>query len=101
MKDLEKQIEEYASRFAELQSFKKDSKIYNVCSNSVIMGAKSQAAKEYWQQGMYSEKEVKELIFKLRGSRIIYENPLTDRPCSTTNWTFHNFEEWFGQNKKK
>lgn len=87
MKNLEKQIEKAA---------KKDHP-YNGSEFSwtiddrrecFIEGAKSTAAKEYWQEGMYSEEEVKVLIQKFNKEQ-----------CAST-W-FDDDEQWFEQNKKK
>lgn len=62
----------------------------NIGAKSAIWGIKSDAAKEYWQRGMYSEEEVKKLCkyaMEFAQERREYAHEL--------------IEEWFEQNKKK
>ncbi len=82
MKDYEKQIEEVAKNFSNIYSERE----------LFIDGAKSEAAKEYWQQGMCSEEEVFILIEK------IYRTGIYQR--ETYNKSM-NLTEWFDNNKKK
>lgn len=87
----EKNIEkaaEYYSNIIESISMQSFNKIQ--CADDYIAGVKSEAAKEYWQKGMYSEDEVIELLSKM----------------DYCGWV-GNFagpdvrKEWFEQNKKK
>lgn len=55
-------------------------------------GAKSNTAKEYWQQGMYTEEEVKLLCAKLLDN---FTNP------EYLKTVVKDFPNWFEQNKKK
>ena len=92
MKDLEKQIEEAAYNCSE--DFRDSYKRQTVRIDSFITGAKSQAAKEYNQQGMYSGKEVRQLF--IDGAEEFFSQ----------NKVFGDFLlkqdlEWFEQNKKK
>lgn len=99
MEDLEKKIEEAAELYG-----KSYDDIFGTCgvaTDSFESGAKSPEAKAFHQQGMYTEEEVKEVLLKSQGSWIVYENPLTDRRCCTSNWEFEYFNIWFEQNKKK
>ena len=77
MKDLEKQIKDAAYNFLVKVN---QSPYYS--KEAFIAGAKSEAAKEYWQQGMYSEEEVKKFLYNL------WEADDDD------------FEKWFNENKK-
>lgn len=78
MKDLEKQIEEAALR--------REKVLNGSLTRAWKDGALSHEAKEYWQQGLYTEKEVKDLI---HGFHIV------------TDGTLRFEEKWFEQNKKK
>ena len=55
-----------------------------------MAGAKSKAAKEYWQRGMYSEEEVKRLC------KYAMEFAQERR-----EYAYELIDEWFEQNKKK
>lgn len=85
MGDLEKQIEEAAYKYGNKTNS-------HVGDNNFIVGAKSEAAKEYWQQGMYSEEEVFNLIDRIYTTGI-YQ-------METYNKSM-NLKAWFDQNKKK
>ena len=63
-----------------------------LAEHSFIVGANSPAAKEKWQQGMYTEGEVKVL------SEILYHFAKHGKEPTYTSLIF---EEWFEQNKKK
>lgn len=81
-KDLEKQIEEAA-----VKSIANDKATKQSPFSCFINGAKSQEAKEYWQQGTYSEEEVMKLCYSAMKER---------------DYTpYCVFQEWFEQNKKK
>ena len=61
--DLEKQIEEAAEKYSLNGDWTMFAEKEIVRKEAYISGAKSEAAKEYWQQGMYSEDEIWELLF--------------------------------------
>ena len=85
MNDLEKKIEEAAKK----SSMDYDSRdyTYDIAKQEFIIGAKSPEAKEYWQQGMYTEEEVTTLINRLL-EFIAHHEP--------SEW-----KKWLDQNKKK
>lgn len=93
-KDLEKKIEEAARIRSKLkEGFDVgEERYYNSQAldnyHSFIEGAKSFEAKEYWQQGMYTEEEVKALL-----------NKYLIEQCAS-KWDYSD-DEWFEQNKKK
>ena len=65
-KDLEKQIEEAAKLcpFIQLNNCSTiDEQVVGI--QSAIWGIESEAAQKYWQQGMYTEEEVKEFNFQI------------------------------------
>lgn len=86
MKDL-KQIEEEAEKFKRSDNMMVGAghDNLNVKRHSFVEGAKSQSAKEYHQQGMYTEIEVFNLLKKLSNGEI----PI--------NW----LNAWFYDRKKK
>jgi len=103
MEDLEKKIEDgidWKSEIREADLFQSINKyVHGVAQvnntidlDAIYKGAtefiKSEAAKEYWQQGMYTEKEMKELTNQA------YLNGIKDIGLDKHN-------EWFEQNKKK
>ena len=78
MNNLEKKIEEAAKMYvAKNRQIASEESI-----ESFIDGAKSPEAKEYWQHGMYTEKEVFELL-------------------KNSHFEDMNIIEWFELNKKK
>lgn len=83
MKDYEKQIEEAAIESSNGSWNESD------WTSGFIYGAKSPEAKEYWQQGMYSEEEVKRLCSKAW----LIKGDIND--------LIYQFDNWFEQNKKK
>lgn len=91
MKDLEKQIEEAAETNANSLSktIDLDELDFIIANNAFITGAKSPETKEYWQQGMYTEEEVKDLLDKH-----------TDIVWVPEGYS-KIFPEWFEQNKNK
>ena len=84
---LEKQIEEAA----EIEYSIKDGLLSNrerdISRSAYIKGTKSEAAKAFHQQGMYSEEEVKQLLNQCN--------------CLSKSIEDFNEQEWFEQNKKK
>jgi hypothetical protein len=54
---------------------------------SIKFGMGCSFTKEYWQQGMYSEKEVKQLLNQCN--------------CLSKSIEDFNEQDWFEQNKKK
>lgn len=97
MKDYEKQIEEAANKHIESREHK-DSSRY-----SFLYGVKSPEAKEFHQQGMYTEEEVKEILesFQWYAKDNCEANYLDEETAEIVFGYDYNFEEWFGQNKKK
>lgn len=87
-KDLEKKIEEVATKKYEKTrgSFSPGSKFLE---KVFVEGAKSSEAKEYWQQGMYTEEEVLNLF---NGSISVH--------CFDKRGFTISFPRWFEQNKK-
>lgn len=103
MKDLEKEIEEAALVYAKNDKTPTDYFCDETLETCWISGAKSLEAKEYWQVGMYSEKEVWEFIracLKATGSNI---NATMHNIGANAYIEFNGDElkEWFEQNKKK
>lgn len=97
MEEIEKKIEEAAENFivknTKPNNVDLEDHFVNFSGGSFekdcwISGAKSEAAKQYWQQGMYSEEEVKELLIKC----LAYTN---------ISILGKEFENWFNKNKKK
>lgn len=90
MNDLEKQIEEAAYKYG--------NKINShVGDNNFIVGAKSPEAKQYWQQGMYSEEEVEILCLKAINDSLTSVNRfMNNSDCELIDQNI-----WFEQNKKK
>lgn len=86
MKDYEKQIAKAAYKYSH-------SRLNNAYYN-FLEGAKSPEAKEFHQQGMYSEEEVKALIWEGR----TFFQARTD-----VAWKYvrEQFSDWFEENKKK
>lgn len=71
-----------------------------------VAGAKSEAAKEYWQQGMYSEEEVLKLIRQaFQGARTKRRAELKVGYDYVTGlkrkYLYPDAKEWFEQNKKE
>ena len=91
MNELEKKIEEAADNHhyfginAPIGSRNRAN--FEQKKESFIAGAKSDAAKNYWQKGMYTEEEVKELFRKF-----VIEN---------TNISLIVAGNWLNKNKKK
>lgn len=88
MKDLEKQIEDAALNYS-LKSVNEEAQLYK--GISFIKGAKSLEAKEYWQQGMYSEEDLYEILNKFRKEFSLH------RGIQIMDFDIKNFIE---QNKK-
>lgn len=93
MKDLKK-IEKAAEKYAESISLgTEDTEIDDEFhAEDFVKGAISPEAKEYWQEGMYTEEEVQELLHNC----LIYCNAF-----STTERIRSFLKAWFEQNKKK
>ena len=88
--DLEKQIEISADKFADSEwRYSNGYIVAEAVKQYFIIGAKSEAAKQYWQQGMYTEEEVKQMIVKFFNS------------CTDSFINQYSFDKWFEQNKKK
>lgn len=96
MEDLEKQIEKAAEKYI-FQNTKlegSEDHFINFSGGSFekdcwINGAKSLEAKQYWQQGMYSEEEVFNLAWQL------WEGFLHETK------EYPDYHTWFEENKKK
>lgn len=94
MKDLEEQIEKAAKLYAEEN--------FHVLTPSLVAliyedGAKSTAAKEHWQEGMYSKEDLNE-AFKTGYNKAISsinEDRFDEEDNAPT------FEQWFNFYKKK
>ena len=96
MKDLEKQIEEASIKYIKTR-YKRDD-IDRDAKFGFINGAKSEAAKAFHQQGMYSEEEVKQLC---SNAQLKYAfATISDQPYSVDEFD-KSFDYWFNQNKKK
>lgn len=92
MEDLEKKIEEAGLNFATRDGHFTINPLNEAGIRATIKGfeagAKSPEVKEYWQQGMYSEEEVKAILLELS--------------CELDSiYPFDSLIEWFNQNKKK
>ena len=83
------ELEKAANEFSEKTFGNSVGALQNMCSEIWMNGAKSDAAKEYHTQGMYSEEEVLTLI-KLHNSQM----------CELY-WVESLDGEWFKDNKKK
>ena len=95
MKDLEKQIEEAGFQYNKRlynPEVSSEEAIYINLEDAFIEGAKSEAAKEYWQQGMYSEEDLYEILNKFRKEFSLH------RGIQIMDFDIKNFIE---QNKKK
>lgn len=97
MEDSEEQIERLALRLSNLQAgFNRQEEEYYQSEKVRIYDltkqvVKSPEAKEYWQQGMYTEVEVLNLFKQFRNDFSIHRNvQIMD----------FEFNEWFNQNKK-
>lgn len=92
MEDLEKQMEEAAFDYARNPNneFQYNSKMFN----SFIVGAKSEAAKNFWQQGLYTEEEVYKLC-KISFEMYMSSDSLSDDEL------YEEWEKWYNRNKKK
>ena len=95
MKDYEKAIEDAANRSAN-EYYSPERKI--VIREQFIIGAKSPEAKEFHQQRMYSEEEVKLLCSRAQMKYAFAS--VSDQPYSVDEFD-KNFNYWFNQNKKK
>ena len=95
MKELEKKIEEAAHENYPYGSHaligSKDRSLYEHKNESFIAGAKSPEAKALWQEGMYTEKEVVEILYKYNA--YVRNQAAEDNPVNTI--------EFFELNKKK
>ena len=94
MEDLEKHIEISADKFADSEwRYSNGYIVAEAVKQYFIVGAKSEAAKNFWQQGMYSEEEVKGMIIKFYNSNTKHDQ------IGFINQ--YSFDKWFEQNKKK
>lgn len=91
--ELEKKIDDTARRHW-ADGYDPESGREHGSESSFRDGALSPEAKEYWQQGLYTEEEVK------RMSRNAFHNGLSTSPLSY-DYDGNYFEKWFEQNKKK
>lgn len=98
---IEEAAKEYAnksySHITKVKSVALSNKIYDkreTCEKSFINGAKSQAAKDFHTQGMYSEEEVKKIALYFFSFNL-WPHINTDRP------TENNFDIWFTDYKKE
>ena len=66
---------------------------------SFIAGAKSDAAKNYWQKGMYTEEEVLTLFENWLNTKINEELMVISGELDYLEGV--TFSDWFEQNKKK
>lgn len=99
MKDLEKQIEEAGFQYNKRlynPEVSSEEAIYINLEDAFIEGAKSEAAKQYWQQGMYSEEDMLNFSFWLLNNIGETSN---DRVAHFDN--HHYLNKWLEQNKKK
>lgn len=105
MKDLEKQIEDAAKK----QEFVLNGNLVTAW----VSGAKSLAAKDYWQQGMYDRNQLNEAIeaginkglrkqqqgmYSEEEVKVLIQK-FNKEQCAST-W-YDDDEQWFEQNKKK
>ena len=95
-KDLEKQIEEAAIDEYKILKRILEPNIYNMLVETYIHAAKSEIAKQYWQQGMYSEEDMLNFSFWLLNNIGETSN---DRVAHFDNR--HYLNKWLEQNKKK
>lgn len=105
MEELERKIEEVASNYADREIIVNEEKDENYATMiyAVKFGVKSEIAKQYWQQGMYSEEEVKQFVIaalKATG-KTIKATMKNIRSNAYIEFNGDDFEEWFEQNKKK
>jgi len=94
MKELEKKIEEAAINCADI-IYDDTSEKWKVMCGAFKDGVKSTEAKEYWQQGMYTEEEV-------RGkARDAFNQAISFFHIESNNSADFRFNTWWSQNKKK
>ena len=92
MEDLEKQIEKAAIEEYKVLKTILEPNIYNMLKETYIHAAKSNVAKAYWQQNMYSEEEVQVLLCKFKDDHPLHRGiQIFDKDCI----------EWLNKNKKK
>lgn len=101
----EKKIEEVANNHClyERGNCDEDDRLCNLSDHMFVIGAKSDAAKEYWQKGMYTEEEVL-LLLKRVGKEISYPETYyepSDTDENNDKYFDSEIEDWFNQNKKK
>lgn len=77
---------DFASKCAS-KKYEVGSKEHAIATMSIKFGMGCSLTKEYWQQGMYSEKEVKQLLNQCN--------------CLSKSIEDFNEQDWFEQNKKK
>lgn len=100
MKD---KIKEAARKYINLKdNFDEEEERYYNSNNmskydAFIIGAESPEAKEYWQQGMYTDDEVCILLSKWTNVILDWFDSVLDGDKPTKP----NLLEWFEQNKKK
>jgi len=91
MENIEDKIKQAAIKFAK----EDDSLGLENCSRwEFISGIKSPEAKKYWQQGMYTEERVVNLLHKFK-TTILESIGYTYTPQLSTT------KDWFNRNKKK
>lgn len=90
MKELEKQIEDAAQKYA------KSRLDASTAWGSFVDGAKSEAAREYWQEGMYSKEDLREAFSVGYNKAVssINEDRFDEEDNAPT------FEQWFNFYKK-
>lgn len=94
MKELERKIEEAAeNNVAPPDNYWIPDREERIAISAFKKGAKSDEAKAYWQEGMYTEGEVKEMLNSLFFTEIY--------PDYTIKWEQEDLDLWFEQNKKK
>ena len=106
--DLEKQIEEVAIAFIgiDYDSFR------DKCNNCFVLEVKSEVAKEYWQQEMFTRQQLNKAVEigineELRKQQEMYTEKEVLGLISaalgrfSTTWTVDSILVWFEQNKKK
>ena len=104
--ELEKKIEAAAKQlagFSPLQEVDDEERYYqsHKCNtyDACIKMAKSDATKDYWQKGMYTEEEVLALFVNWLITKIIEELMVI---CEELDYFVGvAFSDWFEQNKKK
>ena len=77
---------DFASKCAS-KKYEVGSKEHAIATMSIKFGMGCSLTKEYWQQGMYSEEEVKQLLNQCN--------------CLSKSIEDFNEQDWFEQNKKK